>query len=779
VRARTAVTLALFGATACVSELPNFRDPSALKDAVAGDALAEVDDARAPPDVRPADAVTPRADARNDAIFDATPLTDVRAIDDLGVPSDAAPPLDFAVSDAADLDAQPADGALIDAAFVPDGALAVDQDDDRVPDAVDNCIFVWNADQLDTDADGEGDRCDPCPVGGDPTDADGDGVRRCDADCDDTSRTIYPGATEYCDTTDNDCDRRVDEDFRALGAACSSGVGACAQRGSFTCAEDRRGVECDALPGSPAAEMCDQLDNDCDGLIDDGLAGCCVEGETRACGRNTGACVAGQQVCDADRVWGSCVGASVGEPEVCNDADDDCDGLTDEGVLNRCLTCGAEPSERCNGADEDCDGRVDESFPLDEACVSGQGICATPGLYVCDIFGNLACNVVPGASEAEVCNRLDDDCDGRTDEAGLPFGPCNAGLGACAAQGEWRCNEGIVECDAAPAMPTPEQCNAVDDDCDGATDEGFQVGAPCQAEGLGQCATSGTIVCAGPQATACTAPVVLPTAEVCNGLDDDCNGAIDDGPRVCGRYIADHCKVWLGWSDINIGGAGPNGMWAQCPASPRDVVTPNQHCTSAPTAAGGIFSDLSTTGGVNGDDWFSVAFTCADPNNAALATWLQSSCAVYLGYTDIDRIGNGDGLPSWGPCPGASAGEAGGVKCTSSAFDGQFHGLRTDGVVDNNDDFGLAWLCRDAGQPARAASAQRAVRLWFAMDHNGNPVRTSVNTWSNCPGSLTDNGGDERCVGTQGDGLFRRLDMQTVQNNRNFSFGIGLSVIPP
>jgi hypothetical protein len=65
------------------------------------------------------------------------------------------------------------------------------------------------------------------------------------------------------------------------------------------------------------------------------------------------------------------------------------------------------------------------------------------------------------------------------------------------------------------------------------------------------------------------------------------------------------------------------------------------------------------------------------------------------------------------------------------------------------------------------------------MDHNGNPVRTSVNTWSNCPGSLTDNGGDERCVGTQGDGLFRRLDMQTVQNNRNFSFGIGLSVIPP
>jgi len=226
VRARTAVTLALFGATACVSELPNFRDPSALKDAVAGDALAEVDDARAPPDGRPADAVTPRADARNDAIFDATPLTDVRAIDDLGVPSDAAPHLDFAVSDAADLDAQPADGALIDAAFVPDGALAVDQDDDRVPDAVDNCIFVWNADQLDTDADGEGDRCDPCPVGGDPTDADGDGVRRCDADCDDTSRTIYPGATEYCDTTDNDCDRRVDEDFRALGAACSSGVGA-------------------------------------------------------------------------------------------------------------------------------------------------------------------------------------------------------------------------------------------------------------------------------------------------------------------------------------------------------------------------------------------------------------------------------------------------------------------------------------------------------------------------------------------------------------------------
>jgi hypothetical protein len=56
-----------------------------------------------------------------------------------------------------------------------------------------------------------------------------------------------------------------------------------------------------------------------------------------------------------------------GADEACNGRDDDCDGETDEGVLNRCGACGPEPDEVCDGADNDCDGRVDEGCPGSDA----------------------------------------------------------------------------------------------------------------------------------------------------------------------------------------------------------------------------------------------------------------------------------------------------------------------------------------------------------------------------------------------------------------------------
>jgi uncharacterized Zn finger protein len=55
------------------------------------------------------------------------------------------------------------------------------------------------------------------------------------------------------------------------------------------------------------------------------------------------------------------------------------------------------------------------------------------------------------------------------------------------------------------------------------------------------------------------------------------------------------------------------------------------------------------------------------------------------------------------------------VKCTSTAFDGRFHGVRADGVVDENDDLGIAWRCTDVADPARAQQAQAAVRIWIAQ----------------------------------------------------------------
>ncbi|MDY0060534.1 MAG: SUMF1/EgtB/PvdO family nonheme iron enzyme [Myxococcota bacterium] len=75
-------------------------------------------------------------------------------------------------------------------------------------------------------------------------------------------------------------------------------------------------------------------------------------------------------------------------------------------------------AELCNGKDDDCDGKIDEGFGLGTACVVGTGSCQVSGKKVCDEGGLAArCDAVPGPPREEVCgNRLDDDCDGQTDE---------------------------------------------------------------------------------------------------------------------------------------------------------------------------------------------------------------------------------------------------------------------------------------------------------------------------------------------------------------------------
>jgi len=109
--------------------------------------------------------------------------------------------------------------------------------------------------------------------------------------------------------------------------------------------------------------------------------------------------------------------------EVCNGEDDDCDGQIDEGVTNVCGTCGPVPVELCNGVDDNCDGQTDEGYKLDEKCQVGVGICSVSGVLICGpqtIAGTdpgALCSVSPGEPTSEICgNALDDDCDGETDE---------------------------------------------------------------------------------------------------------------------------------------------------------------------------------------------------------------------------------------------------------------------------------------------------------------------------------------------------------------------------
>ncbi len=131
--------------------------------------------------------------------------------------------------------------------------------------------------------------------------------------------------TETCNGADDDCDGIVDNGFERHGALCWRGKGACRSQGTWKCGSDGTSSECGAAIIQPTQEICDKIDNDCDGEIDDGD----VKGTGDRCSTGkAGVCNQGAKKCVGGNV--KCVQLKTPNIEICNKLDDDCDNQVDE-----------------------------------------------------------------------------------------------------------------------------------------------------------------------------------------------------------------------------------------------------------------------------------------------------------------------------------------------------------------------------------------------------------------------------------------------------------------